>query len=87
MPSTKGSAQVWCYDGSSAARRPLGFLWEGQRHTVAAVTAEWRTPDEKCFLVRTPEGQTYQLVYQHQPDEWQVALIDLGTTKETSNQI
>lgn len=54
---------------------------------VAAVSAEWRTPDGKTFLVRTPNGQVFKLVYNHQQDDWLVELIDLRTTKETSNQL
>lgn len=87
MSQIQTNAQVWCYAGGSYAQRPQAFLWQGQRLEVAAVTAEWRTPDGKTFLVRTPNGQIFKLVYNHQPDDWQVELIDLRTTKETSNQI
>lgn len=87
MSSPQANAQVWCYAGSSYAQRPLAFLWQGQQMEVAAVSAEWRTPDGKTFLVRTPNGQVFKLVYNHQQDDWLVELIDLRTTKETSNQL
>lgn len=87
MPPAPSGTTVWCYAGSSYAQRPLAFLWQGQRLEVAAVAAEWRTPDGKTFVVRTPDGQVFKLFYNHRLELWQVGLIDLRMTKETLNQI
>jgi hypothetical protein len=63
---------VECYSGSHYAERPLAFSWEGQRHEVAAIEAEWRTPDGRCFQVRTREDLRFLLAYNESSDEWQI---------------
>ena len=64
--------QVTCISGSRYAERPTGFIWEGEMLVVETVAAEWVTPDNRGFVVRTSDGRIFELVYFYQPDEWQV---------------
>lgn len=54
--------QVSFYSGHSFAQRPLSFTWNERQYQVEEVLVEWKTPDEKIFLVRTTEGEEFELV-------------------------
>jgi hypothetical protein len=69
------TATVECHSGSRYAERPLAFAWEGQHHEIAAIEAEWRTPEGLCFQVRTPEALRFVVVYHEISDDWQIRAI------------
>lgn len=63
---------VECHSGLEYAERPTAVWWQGERHPVEAVEAEWRIPGGKKFLVRTVTGQVFELLYVELYDEWRV---------------
>ncbi len=54
---------VECHSGYTYAEKPLALTWEGRRLEIAAILAQWRTPEEKHFRVRTSDGREFELVY------------------------
>ena len=62
--------QVFCHSGHEYAERPTAFMWDGERLTIERVTARWRTPQGKCFLVQTGDGSTFTLQYDEISSEW-----------------
>lgn len=66
--------QVNCYSGHSYAQRPRSFVIEGAAYEVAAVIKEEYTPFGKEFLVKTPDGDVYNLNYHSDRDEWLVSI-------------
>jgi hypothetical protein len=52
---------VECHSDYTYAEKPVALTWEGQRLEIAAILAQWRTPEEKCFRVRTSDGQEFEL--------------------------
>ena len=66
---------VECLSDLEYADRPLALTWNGQRLEIAALTAQWRGPNEKGFRVLTANGQMFELIYQEVPDEWNVRPI------------
>jgi len=63
---------VECLSSSTYAERPLALTWAGQRHKIVEIFAQWRTPDEKRFRVRTSDGQEFELSYREAVNEWQI---------------
>ncbi len=63
---------VECHSEFEYAERPLAFLWEGQRMEVDEILASWRTPEARCFRVRTLDNQLFDLLYQEADDRWQI---------------
>ncbi len=66
---------VECHSGSEYAERPIALTWGGQRLEVVEVMARWRIPEGKCFLVRTSDGQAFELVYHELEDAWSVTSV------------
>lgn len=64
--------RVECHSGYAYAQRPTALWWEGARLEVEAVQAEWRTPEGKCFRVRTSDGQMFEVTYFEAQDEWSI---------------
>lgn len=50
--------------------RPLAFAWKGRRRKVAALGRRWVADDGQHFLVRTPEGQVYELICDEGSGDW-----------------
>jgi len=63
---------VECHSDYTYAEKPVALTWEGQRQEIVAVLAEWRTPVERRFRVRTRDGQEFELSYGEQTGEWQI---------------
>ena len=63
---------VECHSDYTYAERPTALTWEGQRLEISAIPAQWHTPDEKCFRVRTKDGQEFELSYREATGEWQI---------------
>lgn len=68
----KDEIQVECYSGHTYAQEPRAFVWQGQRHEVAAIERAWRTPAGPVFRVRTAEGWRFELAYDEAADRWMV---------------
>jgi putative sterol carrier protein len=63
---------VECHSGFAYADRPVALTWEGQRLEIRRILAEWRTPEQNRFRVRTSDGREFELAYSHITDEWRV---------------
>lgn len=69
---------VECHSGSAYAERPTAFNWQDQRHIVAEILSQGRTPQAKWFRVKTAEGQVFELSCVEASDErpsecdWQI---------------
>jgi hypothetical protein len=61
---------VECYSGHTYAQEPRAFTWRGRRYVVQTVERAWRTPEGPHFVVRTEEGNTYELTYDKVGDAW-----------------
>ena len=66
------SDRVECHSGYTYAQRPTALWWEGARLEVAAVLAEWRTPQGKHFRVRAADGRKFELEYSESEDAWNI---------------
>ena len=66
------SELVECHSGFAYADRPLALTWEGRRLEITRILAEWRTPQENHFRVRTSDGREFELAYSQTMDEWQI---------------
>ena len=78
---------VECLSSSTYAERPLALTWEGQRHKIGEIFAQWRTPGEVHFRVHTDLGAAFELIYHEATAErpekasgctWQVQPISGG---------
>ena len=67
---------VECHAGHTYPERPTAFVWAGERLRGAAVLAEWRTPEQKVFRVRTTQGATFELLYDFERKTWRVVPKD-----------
>ncbi|MEW6718487.1 MAG: hypothetical protein AB1345_13425 [Chloroflexota bacterium] len=63
---------VVCHSETEYAERPVTLFWEGQELAVEDVLASWRTPEGKCFRVRTRDNQLFRLYYGEHGDEWHI---------------
>jgi len=79
---------VECYSGHTYAQEPRAFVWHGQRHVVQAVERTWRAPEGPHFLVRTKDGDFFELAYDEAEDEWSVSehLTTAMSRAASSNQ-
>ncbi len=73
---------VECHSGFTYADRPVALTWEGQRLEIVEIPAQWRSPDERHFRVRTSNGQEFELSYHDSADEHRTE--HPGTTGRTS---
>ena len=69
---------VECHSGSEYAERPTALHWGGRRLEVVEILSSWRIPDGKCFLVRTDDGQAFELIYNELEDAWSVSSVSCG---------
>ena len=63
---------VECHSDYTYAEKPVALVWEDRRLEITEILAEWRTPDEKRFRVRTSDGQEFELSYREAVNEWQI---------------
>ena len=79
---------VECYSGHTYAQEPRAFVWHGERHVVQAVARTWRAREGPHFLVRTEEGDSFELAYNEPEHMWSVRkrLITAMLRIEGSNQ-
>jgi hypothetical protein len=76
MGSGKGSSAasleifVDAYSGYRTNERPQRFTLDEEVHEIAAIEAQWRSPDTLFFKVRSTEGKQYLLRYDEQTDRW-----------------
>ena len=63
---------VNCYSGGSYADRPKRFFWMEKEYTVQSILKTWKTPEGKHFSVITAQGETFELFYNIQEDNWQI---------------
>jgi hypothetical protein len=66
---------VECHSDTTYAEKPVALTFLGRRLEITRILAEWRTPDEKCFRVRTSDGQAFELSYRPSGAEWHVRQI------------
>jgi hypothetical protein len=66
---------VECHSGFTYADRPSALTWEGKKLPIQGIVKEWRSPNRKCFRVRTMDERIFELVYDEMSDVWQVCLI------------
>ena len=60
---------VECYSGFTYAERPVALTWEDQHLEIQRILAEWRTPEQNWFRVRTTDNREFELAYSHATDE------------------
>jgi hypothetical protein len=63
---------VECRSDWEYAQRPLAFTWQGQRLAIQDVIAEYQTPSDRRFLVRTAECGNFELSYDLNLDQWTI---------------
>jgi hypothetical protein len=61
---------VECYSGHTYAQEPRAFTWHGEHRVVQAVERAWRVPEGPHFLVRTREGDFFELTYDEVEHTW-----------------
>jgi hypothetical protein len=66
------SANVECHSGYAYAERPVAFHWQDERLVIADLLSQARTPEGRRFLVRTQDGQEFELLYLENTDEWKI---------------
>jgi hypothetical protein len=63
--------EVECYSGFRDCEKPLRFRISGAVFEIESILAEWRTPEEHCFRVRTAAGGC--VLHHHlQTDSWTI---------------
>jgi hypothetical protein len=67
---------VECYSGARYGQRPTAFIWRGERHEIAAVLQEWRTPGGYYFRVITQAELRCDLLYDEDAAEWRIVWLD-----------
>jgi hypothetical protein len=66
---------VECHSGFTYADKPIALTWEGRRLEIVGIPAQWRTPDERHFRVRTSNGQDFELSYREAANEWRITQL------------
>jgi hypothetical protein len=61
---------VECHSDYTYAEKPVALTWEGRRLEIVEILAQWRTPEEKRFRVRTSDGQGFELSYREATSEY-----------------
>jgi len=62
--------KVEVYSGHTHAERPVSFVWRQESYKVKEIAAEWKEQTRKHFLVRTEQGEVYEICYDEQHDGW-----------------
>lgn len=63
---------VECRSDTEYAERPVALHWQGERIEIVEILTRWRTPESKCFRVRTANGQIFELAYHETTSEWHI---------------
>jgi hypothetical protein len=66
------SEQVECHSDVEYAERPIAIQWQGQRLQIVDILTRWRSPNGKCFRVKTTDDQIFDLFYDELYDEWRI---------------
>ncbi len=66
---------VECHSEFEYAEKPVALIWEGRRLEIIEILARWRIPGEKCFRVRSSDGQVFELFYGELDDGWRIHQI------------
>jgi hypothetical protein len=61
---------VECHSDTTYAEKPVALTWEGRRLEIVHILAQWRTPDERRFRVRTNDGREFELSYHEATNEY-----------------
>lgn len=68
-------ARVHCYSGFSGCDYPLAVDLDGVNQSVMIISAEWRTPFAKHYLVQLENGCKAECKYSLIDLDWQVKII------------
>ena len=60
---------VECRSDCTYAEKPVALTWEGRRLEIVEILAQWRTPDERRFRVRTSDRREFELSYREATSE------------------
>jgi len=66
---------VECLSGFTYADKPVALTWEGRRLEIVVITAEWRSPDERHFRVRTTNGLDFELTFGEAVNKWKITQL------------
>jgi len=66
---------VECHSGYSSCDHPCAIWWQGQRHLVKAIIAEWRTPFEKHYRLLVAEDLFLKAILNEKENIWKVERI------------
>jgi hypothetical protein len=75
--------QVECYSGSRYGERPLSFTLDGEPYIVKVVEKSWRTPSALHFRVRTEDGESFELAYDEEVDQWRICKLSHAQEEQT----
>jgi hypothetical protein len=87
MVARRVTVRVKCYSGYRAAERPTSFVWAGKSYAVESIIKQWRTPEERGFLVRVQGGEQYMLTHHENADEWALQLPEAATNSRGSTSL
>ncbi len=71
---------VDCYAGAQGDETPRRFTRGDQRVEILAVVDQWRTPDHRCFKVRTAD-ETCMLRHDVQSGAWELTEVGRGVPR------
>jgi hypothetical protein len=75
--------QVECYSGSRYAERPLSFALDGEPYIIKAIEESWRSPSALHFRVRTENGESFELAYDEELDQWRIWKLSHAQEEQT----
>jgi hypothetical protein len=73
MGHSDTKTQVSCYSGDTYAKKPTTLTWQGEKLIVTKILSEWKTPDEKVFVVQAEDDHIFKLIYDLSSEKWQIA--------------
>ena len=71
----KIDSTVECHSGYSSCDHPRAIWYQGQRHLVKEIIAEWRTPDEKHYRLLIAGDLILNAVLIGKENIWKVTRI------------
>ena len=71
----KITSTVECHSSYSSCDHPSAIWWQGKRHLVKAIIAEWRTPVEKHYRLFVDEKLFLKAIYNDKENIWKVERI------------
>jgi hypothetical protein len=81
------TVEVKCYSGYRASERPVSFVWAAQTYTVESVIRQWRTPEERGFLVRVESGERFVLAHHEHTDKWTLQVPETAVNLQGSTSL